>query len=235
MKLVLIRHGQSEWNHKNLFTGWTDVDLCSQGEKEAHFAGKLLKQNKYDFDFCYTSYLKRSIKTMDIILDELDRCWLPVEKCWQLNERHYGALQGQNKAEVAKKVGDEQVFIWRRSFDVRPPLLEVNDPRNPANQLMYRNVDKDLLPLGESLKMTIDRVVPFFEKEIKPKIMDHKRVLISAHGNSLRALVKCLENISDADIANLNIPTGNPYVIEFDKDFKVTSSYYLIAQKDTTR
>jgi len=231
MKLVLIRHGQSIWNKDNLFTGWTDVELSQQGEEEARSAGKLLMQRNYDFDFCYTSYLKRSIKTMNIILEELDRCWLPVLKCWELNERHYGALQGENKEEVAKKFGDEQVHIWRRSFGVSPPMLMEEDDRNPAKQEMYRNIDKDLLPLGESLKMTIDRVVPFFEKEIKPNILSGKRVLVVAHGNSLRALLKYVENISDEDIINLDIPTGVPYVIEFDDDFKVKDSYYLIDKK----
>ncbi|MFA6796430.1 MAG: 2,3-diphosphoglycerate-dependent phosphoglycerate mutase [Bacilli bacterium] len=227
MKLVLIRHGQSEWNKKNIFTGWADVDLCEKGVIEARFAGKILKENGFDFDLCYTSYLKRSIKTMNLILEELDRCWLPVEKCWQLNERHYGALQGQNKSEVAKKVGDKQVLIWRRSFNVTPPLLDESDSRNPARQEMYRNVDKKLLPLGESLKMTIDRVVPFFEEEIKPKINSGKRVLIAAHGNTLRALLKHLKNIGDDEIIKLDIPTGIPYVLEFDDDFKVINSYYL--------
>jgi 2,3-bisphosphoglycerate-dependent phosphoglycerate mutase len=231
MKLVLIRHGQSLWNKENIFTGWTDIDLSQQGEDEARSAGELLKNRNYDFDLCYTSYLKRSIKTMNIILEELDRCWLPVKKCWELNERHYGALQGKNKAEVAKEFGAEQVQIWRRSFGVNPPMLSDGDDRNPAKQEMYRDIDKKLLPLGESLETTIDRVIPFFEKEIKPNILSGKRVVIAAHGNSLRALLKYVEDISDEDIVNLDIPTGVPYVIEFDDDFKVKDSYYLIDKK----
>lgn len=227
MKLVLVRHGQSEWNKKNIFTGWTDVGLSQQGESEARAAGRLLKRFDYDFDECYASYLKRSIKTLNLILEELDRSWLPFQKSWKLNERHYGALQGKNKAEVAKAVGDEQVLIWRRSFDVKPPLLDDTDERNPAKLEMYRDVDKDLLPLGESLKDTIERVVPFFESEIKPKILDGKRILIVAHGNSLRALLKFVKKISDSDIVKLNIPTGTPYVIEFNEKFEVIDSYYL--------
>lgn len=227
MQLVLIRHGQSEWNKQNRFTGWTDVDLSEQGELEAKEAGKLLKENKFDFDICYTSYLKRAIHTLDIVLDQMDRCWLPVNKCWELNEKHYGALQGLNKEETAKKYGDKQVLIWRRSFDSLPPLLLEDDQRDPATQDMYRNVDKLKLPLGESLKLTIDRVVPVFETEIKPKISAKKRVLIVAHGNSLRALVKYLEKISNQEIVDLNIPTGIPLVLNLNDDFQVTDKYYL--------
>jgi len=227
MQLVLIRHGQSEWNKENRFTGWTDVDLSETGKLEAIEAGKLLKENKFDFDICYTSYLKRAIHTLDIVLDQMNRCWLPVNKCWELNEKHYGALQGLNKEETAKKYGDEQVLIWRRSFDSLPPLLLEDDQRDPATQEMYRNVDKSKLPLGESLKLTIDRVIPFFETEIKPQIAGGKRVLIVAHGNSLRALMKYLENISNQEIVNLNIPTGIPLVLNLNDNFQVIEKHYL--------
>lgn len=227
MKLVLIRHGESEWNKLNLFTGWTDVDLSEKGHEEAKSAGKLLKQEGYDFDICYTSYLKRAIHTLNHVLDEMDRNWLPVVKSWKLNERHYGALQGLNKSETADKYGEEQVKIWRRSFDVKPPALDPSDERNPANQAMYRGVDPAELPLNESLETTIQRVVPFFESTIKKDMEAGKRVVIAAHGNSLRALVKYFENISNDDIVGVNIPTGVPLVYEFDDSFKVVKKYYL--------
>lgn len=231
-KLVLIRHGESEWNKKNLFTGWTDVDLSDKGEEEAKQGGKLLKEGGFSFDKAYTSYLKRAIHTCNHVLEELDEEWIPVEKSWKLNERHYGALQGLNKAETAEKYGDEQVHIWRRSYDVEPPALKEDDPRNPANQPMYRNVDKSELPLTECLKDTIERVVPYFEEEIVPEIKDGKNVLIAAHGNSLRALVKFLDNISDEEIANVNIPTGVPLVYELDDDMKPIRHYYLGNQEE---
>ena len=227
MKLVLVRHGESEWNKLNLFTGWTDVDLSEKGHEEAKEAGRLLKANGYDFDVCYTSYLKRAIHTLNHILDEMDRCFLPVYKTWRLNERHYGALQGLNKSETAEKYGEEQVKIWRRSFDVQPPALEVNDPRNPQNQDVYRNVDKKDLPLTESLETTIERAVPFFEEVIKKDMLAGKRVIIAAHGNSLRALVKYFEGLSKEEIISVNIPTGSPLVYEFDDNFKVLNKYYL--------
>ena len=227
MKLVLIRHGESEWNRLNLFTGWTDVDLSEKGHEEAKAAGRLLKAEGYDFDVCYTSYLKRAIHTLDHVLDEMDRAWLPVVKSWKLNERHYGALQGLNKSETAEKYGEEQVKIWRRSFDVKPPALDPTDARAPLNQEMYRGVGRALLPACESLETTIARVVPYFDEDIKPEMRSGKRVLIAAHGNSLRALVKVFDNISDADIVSVNIPTGTPLVYEFDDDFKVLRSYYL--------
>ena len=227
MKLVLIRHGESVWNKANLFTGWTDVGLSEVGEKEAADAGKLLKQQGYDFDVCYTSYLKRAIRTLNAVLVELDREWLPVIKSWKLNERHYGALQGLNKAETAAKYGEDQVKLWRRSFDVPPPALEESDERNPKNQIQYAGVNKAELPLAESLKDTIKRVVPFFEENIKKDMLAGKRVLVAAHGNSLRALVKYFENISDEEIVGVNIPTGVPLVYEFDDNFKVTKKYYL--------
>lgn len=227
MKLVLVRHGESEWNQKNLFTGWTDVDLSEKGHEEAKQAGKLLKEQNYDFDLCYTSYLKRAIHTLNHILDEMDRDWLPVEKTWKLNERHYGALQGLNKAETAEKYGAEQVKLWRRSYDVIPPLLKEDDPRNPARQEMYRNEDPLVMPLGESLEKTVARVVPYYEETILPQMKAGKRVLIAAHGNSLRALVMYLSQLSREEVLSLNIPTGVPLVYEFDEQFRVLNHYYL--------
>ena len=226
-KLVLVRHGESEWNKLNLFTGWTDVDLSEKGHEEAKAAGKLLKAEGYDFDVCYTSYLKRAIHTLNHILDEMDRVWLPVTKTWKLNERHYGALQGLNKAETAEKYGEDQVKIWRRSFDVKPPKLEATDERNPANQAIYASVDPKLLPLTESLETTIERVIPYYEEVIKKDMKAGKRVIIAAHGNSLRALVKYFDNMSKEEILGVNIPTGVPLVYEFDDDFKVIRKYYL--------
>lgn len=226
-QLVLVRHGESVWNKENLFTGWTDVELSENGLIEAKEAGGLLKAAGFDFDTCYTSYLKRAIHTLNIILDEMDRAWLPVVKSWKLNERHYGALQGLNKAETAEKYGEEQVKIWRRSFDVLPPALNESDERQPFNQAMYRDVDKRVLPSAESLKTTIERVVPYFETVIKPDIISGKRVIIAAHGNSLRALVKYFDQIADEDIINVNIPTGIPLVYEFDDRFNVLTHYYL--------
>ena len=227
MKLVLVRHGESEWNKLNLFTGWTDVDLSEKGHEEAKQGGKILKEEGYDFDVAYTSYLKRAIHTLNHILDEMDRNWIPVNKCWQLNERHYGALQGLNKAETAEKYGEEQVKIWRRSFDVTPPALEETDERAPQNQVMFRDVDKKNLPLTESLEITIDRVVPFFNEVIKPDMKAGKKVIIAAHGNSLRALVKYFDDLTPDEILGVNIPTGVPLVYEFDDNFKVINHYYL--------
>ncbi|MBR7153083.1 MAG: 2,3-diphosphoglycerate-dependent phosphoglycerate mutase [Candidatus Methanomethylophilaceae archaeon] len=227
MKLVVIRHGESEWNKLNLFTGWTDVTLSETGKSEAAAAGRTLSAEGFDFDVCYTSYLRRAIDTLDIALSEMDRRWLPVVKSWKLNERHYGALQGLNKSETAEKYGEDQVKIWRRSFDVCPPALDPSDERNPAGQEPYRNVDPALLPLTESLATTIDRVVPYFDEEIKPRMLAGERVLIVAHGNSLRALVKVFENLGDDEIVGVNIPTGTPLVYEFDGDFNVVSKRYL--------
>ena len=227
IKLVLIRHGESEWNKLNLFTGWTDVELSEKGVEEAKNGGKLLKDGGYSFDVCYTSYLKRAIHTAWHVLDGVDEAYIPVIKDWHLNERHYGALQGLNKAETAAKYGAEQVHQWRRSFDIAPPELEADDPRNPANQVQYKGVDPKVLPLHESLKDTIARVVPYYNDVIVPEIKAGKKVLIAAHGNSLRALVKYLDNISDADIAGLNIPTGVPLVYELDEDLKPIKHYYL--------
>ena len=227
MKLVLVRHGESEWNKLNLFTGWTDVDLSEKGHNEASQAGKLLKQEGYDFDVCYTSYLKRAIHTLNHILDEMDRNWLPVNKTWKLNERHYGALQGLNKSETAEKYGEDQVKLWRRSYDVKPPELEPNDERAPKNQDVYRNEDSSILPLTESLETTVERVVPFYNEVILPEMKAGKRVIIAAHGNSLRALVKYLDNMSNDEIISVNIPTGVPLVYEFDENFNVVDHYYL--------
>ena len=227
MKLVLLRHGESEWNKLNLFTGWTDVDLSEKGREEAKQAGVLLKNEGYDFDVCYTSRLKRAIHTLNAVLDEMDRAWLPVIKSWKLNERHYGALQGLNKAETAAKYGEDQVKIWRRSSDVKPPALEPGDERDPAGQPMYRDVDPAMLPVHESLETTIERVVPYFEETIKQDMAAGKRVIIAAHGNSLRALVKYFDGLSNEEIIGINIPTGVPLVYEFDDKFNTLSHYYL--------
>lgn len=226
-KLILVRHGESEWNKLNLFTGWMDVDLSEKGREEAKNAGKTMKADGYDFDVCYTSYLKRAIHTLNIALDEMDRAWLPVIKSWKLNERHYGALQGLNKSETAQKYGEDQVKIWRRSFDVKPPELDDSDERSAKKQAMYRDVDPSLLPKNESLETTIERVIPYFEEMIKPDMKAGKRVIIAAHGNSLRALVKYFDKLSNEEIINVNIPTAVPLVYEFDDDFNVLRHYYL--------
>ena len=226
-KLVLIRHGESEWNKLNLFTGWTDVDLSERGREEAALAGETLKAEGYDFDVCYTSYLKRAIHTLQIALDRMDRAWLPVVKSWKLNERHYGALQGLNKAETAAKYGEDQVKIWRRSYDVKPPALTDGDERSAKKQEMYRDVDPALLPANESLETTIERVIPYYEEVIKKDMEAGKRVIIAAHGNSLRALVKYLDNLTPEEILGVNIPTAVPLVYELDDDFKVIRHYYL--------
>ncbi len=227
MKLVLVRHGESEWNKLNLFTGWTDVDLSEKGHEEAKQAGVLLKKEGYDFDVAYTSYLKRAIHTLNHVLEEMDREWLPVIKTWKLNERHYGALQGLNKAETAAKYGEDQVKIWRRSYDVKPPALADDDERNAKLQPMYRDVDPALLPNNESLETTVERAVPFFNEVVKADMKAGKRVIIAAHGNSLRALVKYFDNLTPDEIIGVNIPTGVPLVYEFDDDFNVIRHYYL--------
>ena len=227
MKLVLVRHGESEWNKLNLFTGWTDVDLSEKGHEEAKQAGVLLKKEGYDFDVAYTSYLKRAIHTLNHVLEEMDREWLPVIKTWKLNERHYGALQGLNKAETAAKYGEDQVKLWRRSYDVKPPALEDDDERNAKLQPMYRDVDPALLPNNESLETTVERAVPFFNDVVKADMKAGKRVIIAAHGNSLRALVKYFDNLTPDEIIGVNIPTGVPLVYEFDDDFNVIRHYYL--------
>jgi len=227
MKLVLLRHGESEWNRLNLFTGWTDVVLSEKGRREAAEAGLLMKEAGYDFDICYTSYLKRAIHTLNLALEQMDREWLPVQKTWLLNERHYGALQGLDKAETARRYGEDQVKVWRRSFDVPPPPLEDKDPRSPKTQVQYRNEEKSLLPLAESLKDTIARVVPFYRDVIMPQMKADKRVLIAAHGNSLRALVKHFEDLTDTQIMEVNIPTGIPLVYTLDSEFRVVGKEYL--------
>ena len=226
-RLVIVRHGESEWNQKNLFTGWVDVELSENGRAEAKRAGKALKEAGIDFDICFTSYLKRAINTQQIILKEMEREWLPVFKSYKLNERHYGALSGLNKKETAEKYGDDQVKIWRRSFDVRPPVMEEDNQYNSLKNPAYRDVDRAEVPMCESLKDTIARTVPYFEKEIKPLVMEGKRVMIAAHGNSLRSLIKYFENISDEEIINVEIPTGTPLVYEFDDNFNVTNKYFL--------
>jgi len=227
MKLTLLRHGESEWNRLNLFTGWTDVDLSEKGRQEASDAGQLMKKSGLDFDVCYTSYLKRAIHTLNLVLEQMDREWLPVHKTWLLNERHYGALQGLDKAETARLYGEDQVKIWRRSFDVPPPALIEGDSRSPRVQVQYRDVDKSLLPLAESLKDTIARVVPFYRDTIVPQMTAGKRVLITAHGNSLRALVKHFESLTDAQIMEVNIPTGVPLVYTLDSQFHIVGKVYL--------
>ena len=226
-KLILVRHGESEWNKLNLFTGWTDVELSETGRQEAKAAGQGLLEKGVKIDVCFTSFLKRAIHTLNIILDEMDLAYLPVTKAWQLNERHYGALQGLNKAETAEKYGEAQVKLWRRSYDVPPPELDPADPRCPANQETYKTVDRKDLPLTESLKDTIARAVPYYEKEILPNILAGKRVIIAAHGNSLRALVKYFEGLTDEEIIGVNIPTGVPLVYELDDNGKFLRKYYL--------
>ena len=224
-KLVLCRHGQSDWNLKNLFTGWTDVDLTEQGRREAVDAGKLLGEMGYEFDIAFTSVLKRAIRTLWLMLDEMDQMWIPVVRDWRLNERHYGALQGLNKAETAAKYGDEQVHIWRRSYDIPPPELEPADERHPSHDPRYAGVDN--LPATESLATTLERVRPCWEELIAPELRAGKDVLIAAHGNSLRALVKMLDEVSDDDITGFNIPTGIPLAYELDADLKPVSSEFL--------
>jgi len=226
-KLVLIRHGESTWNLENRFTGWTDVELTPTGVEQAKLAGRLLKAEGYDFDIAYTSVLKRAIWTLWHALDEMDRTWLPVVNAWRLNERHYGALQGLNKAETAKQYGDEQVLVWRRSYDVPPPPLEPGDPRSERSDHRYAALGADEVPLTECLKDTVARVLPYWKRELAPAIKSGKRVLIAAHGNSIRALVKYLDKISDADIVGLNIPNGIPLVYELDAELKPIRSHYL--------
>ena len=227
MKLVLIRHGESAWNLENRFTGWTDVELSETGVTEAKAAGVLMKEAGLDFDLCYTSYLKRAIHTLNFALDEMDRAWLPVKKAWQLNERHYGALQGLNKSETAEKYGEEQVRLWRRSYDICPPALEADDPRNPAKLEQYRGIDPEVLPLDESLEKTIERTVPYYETEIRPQIAAGKRVLIAAHGNSLRALVMYFEKLTPEEIAKVNLPTGIPLVYDLDENLNLVGKTFL--------
>jgi len=226
-KLVLIRHGESTWNKENRFTGWTDVDLSEKGAAEAREGGQALKKEGYLFDIGYTSVLKRAIKTYNIVTEEIDQMWLPVVRSWRLNERHYGGLQGLNKAETADKYGEAQVKIWRRSYDIPPPALTADDERYPGKDPRYADLAPSDLPLTECLKDTVARFLPFWHETVAPTVKSGKRVLVVAHGNSLRALVKYLDNISDADIVELNIPTGMPLVYELDGDLKPIKSYYL--------
>jgi 2,3-bisphosphoglycerate-dependent phosphoglycerate mutase len=226
-KLVLIRHGESTWNLENRFTGWTDVDLTDTGVEQAKNAGRLLKAEGYEFDVAYTSVLKRAIHTLWLALDEMDRTWLPVLKTWRLNERHYGGLQGLNKADMAKQYGDAQVLVWRRSYDTPPPALEATDPRSERSDPRYARLNPEDVPLTECLKDTVARVMPFWNESMAPAIKAGKRIVVAAHGNSIRALVKYLDGISDTDIVNLNIPNGIPLVYELDADLKPIRSYYL--------
>jgi 2,3-bisphosphoglycerate-dependent phosphoglycerate mutase len=227
MKLVLLRHGQSTWNLENRFTGWTDVGLTEQGVAEAHQAGTLLREGGYVFDVAFTSVLRRAIQTLWIALEEMNLEWIPVTNAWQLNERHYGALQGLNKAETAQKFGEAQVKVWRRSYDVPPPALELTDERHPKFDPRYASLTSKQLPATESLKITLERVLPYWHSTLAPTIKSGKRVLIAAHGNSLRAMVKYFDNISDAEIPELNIPTGIPLVYELDNNLKPIKHYYL--------
>jgi 2,3-bisphosphoglycerate-dependent phosphoglycerate mutase len=225
--LVLLRHGESTWNKENRFTGWTDVDLSEKGVLEAKAAGKLLKENGFPLDIAYTSVLKRAIRTLWIVLDEMDLMWIPEEKSWRLNERHYGALQGLNKAETAEKFGEAQVQIWRRSYDIPPPVLDEADERYPGRDPRYKDVPKEEVPLTESLKDTVKRFLPYWHQVIAPTVKSGKKVIIAAHGNSLRALVKFLDDVSDEEIVKVNIPTGMPLIYELTDDLKPEKSYYL--------
>jgi 2,3-bisphosphoglycerate-dependent phosphoglycerate mutase len=234
-KLVLVRHGQSTWNLENRFTGWTDVGLTDVGRQEAHEAGKLLREGGYVFDVAYTSVLRRAIQTLWIVLEEMNLEWIPVEKAWQLNERHYGSLQGLNKAEMAEKFGEAQVKIWRRSYDIPPPVLELDDERHPRFDPRYASLTPEQLPATESLKITLDRVVPYWHSTLVPVIKSGKRVIVTAHGNSIRALVKYLDDVSEAEITELNIPTGLPLVYELDEDLKPIKNYYLGDPEEAAR
>jgi 2,3-bisphosphoglycerate-dependent phosphoglycerate mutase len=227
MKLVLLRHGESIWNLEDKFTGWTDVDLSDRGTAEAKEAGKTLRANGYSFDVAFTSVLKRAIRTLWLVMEEMDLMWMPVYRSWRLNERHYGALQGQNKAEVSAKVGEEQVHIWRRSYDIRPPALERTDARYPGNERKYRELTENELPLAESLKDTVARFMPYWNEVLAPTLKSGKHVIVSAHGNSLRAMVKYLDNITDKEIVDVNIPTGIPLVYEIDERLRPLSHSYL--------
>ena len=226
-KLVFIRHGQSEWNLKNLFTGWVDVNLSEQGEQEAKEAGRKLKEAGIEFDQAYTSVLTRAIKTLHFALEESGQLWIPEEKSWRLNERHYGALQGKNKKAAAEKYGDEQVHIWRRSYDVLPPLLDANDEGSAANDRRYANLDPRIIPGGENLKVTLERVIPFWEDKIAPDLLAGKNVIVAAHGNSLRALTKYIEQISDEDIMNVEMATGQPVVYDLDDKLNIVNKEKL--------
>lgn len=226
-KIVLLRHGESVWNKENRFTGWTDVDLTEKGIEEATKTGDLLKEKGFKFDKAYTSYLKRAVKTLNCVLDRMDLDWIPVEKNWRLNEKHYGSLQGLNKSETAEKYGDEQVLIWRRSYDIAPLALEEDDPRNPRFELRYKEVPDSELPRTESLKDTVDRILPYWKKVIFPSLQTADEILVAAHGNSLRGIIKYLKNIPNDEIVHLNLPTAVPYVFEFDDKLNLVSDYFL--------
>ncbi|MDR1897564.1 MAG: 2,3-diphosphoglycerate-dependent phosphoglycerate mutase [Prevotellaceae bacterium] len=226
-KVVLLRHGESIWNKENRFTGWTDVDLSAKGVEEATVAGKTLKEHGFVFQKAYTSYLKRAVKTLNGVLDVMDLDWIPVEKSWRLNEKHYGMLQGLNKTETAEKYGEEQVLIWRRSYDIAPAPLASDDPRNPRADLRYNELTDCEIPLTESLKETVERAVPYWEKVIVPSLQQYNQVIVAAHGNSLRGIIKFLKNISDSDIVSLNLPTAIPYVFEFDDNITLVKDYFL--------
>lgn len=226
-KLVLLRHGQSQWNKENRFTGWADVPLSPLGIDEAKNAGKTLKNNHFQFDVAFTSYLKRAIKTLWLTLEEMDQMHIPVNKTWRLNEKHYGALQGLNKAETAAKYGDEQVLLWRRGFSIAPPALDATDERSPKNDPRYKHIESELLPDTESLKDTIDRIMPYWHEQIAPTLKNNDQVLVAAHGNSLRGIVMFLKNLSEEEILGLNIPTGIPYVFELNEDLSYMKDYFL--------
>lgn len=226
-KLVLIRHGESEWNKENRFTGWTDVDLSERGVREAIEAGKTLKEAGFHFNVAYTSYLTRAIRTLWLIQEQMDLLWIPVYKTWRLNEKHYGLLQGLNKSEMAEKYGDQQVLIWRRSYDVPPPPMEETDPRHPKFDHRYAALEPSQVPATESLKETVERIVPYWKEEISQSLPVYKEVLVAAHGNSLRGIVKYLKNISNEEIVGLNLPTGIPYVFEFDANMNLVKDYFL--------
>ena len=234
-KLVLIRHGQSTYNQDKLFTGWTDVDLTERGVNEGKDAGKRLKEAGFHFRYAYTSLLKRAIKTLDYVLEEMDLLWIPVEKTWRLNEKHYGDLQGLNKVEMVQKFGEEQVLLWRRSYDVKPPAIPLEDPRHPAHDPRYQNIKEEgAQPGTEALIDTVERIIPLWENDIKAKLKFHKEILIAAHGNSLRAIIKHLKNISNEDIVDLNIPTGIAYIFEFDNNFNLLKDEFL-ADEETLK
>ncbi len=226
-RLVLLRHGESTWNKENRFTGWTDVDLSPKGVEEAKEAGKTLRENGFHFDIAFTSYLRRAIKTLWLALEEMDQMWIPVEKSWRLNEKHYGALQGLNKSETAKKYGDEKVLMWRRSYDIPPEALAETDPRHPIHEEKYKLLTAAERPATEALKDTIERLIPYWENEIKPALRKYDTVLVAAHGNSLRGIVKYLKNMSEAEIIAFNIPTGIPYVFEFDEKMNLVKDEFI--------
>ena len=226
-KVVLLRHGESTWNKENRFTGWTDVDLTPNGVQEAIAAGKILKENGFIFEKAFTSYLKRAVKTLNQVLDVMDLDWIPVEKSWRLNEKHYGMLQGLNKAETATKYGEEQVLVWRRSYDIAPDPLAMDDPRSPRADIRYNELTDAEIPLTEALKDTVERIVPYWKETIFPSLQKYDQIVVAAHGNSLRGIIKYLKNINDSDIISLNLPTAVPYVFEFDSSMKLVKDYFL--------